>query len=154
MRDGLVDVIGSDHAPHTRAEKDRIYPDTPAGMPGVQTLVTVLLDHVNAGRLSLERFIDLTSCGAARVFAITSKGRIAQGYDADFSIVDLKERRRIDNSWIASKSGWTPFDGMLTTGWPVATIIRGRIVMRDGAVMLEGAGVPVRFSETLASSEA
>jgi dihydroorotase len=149
VREGLIDVIGSDHAPHTRAEKDKTYPETPSGMPGVQTLVTILLDHVNAGRLSLSRFVDLTGQGAARIYGIAAKGRIVDGYDADFTIVDLKAKRRIENSWIASKSGWTPFDGMETTGWPVATIIRGRIVMRDGALVLPSEGAPARFLETL-----
>lgn len=149
VREGLIDVIGSDHAPHTRAEKDGTYPHTPSGMPGVQTVVTILLDHVNAGRLSLSRFVDLTSEGAARIYGIAAKGRIVEGYDADFTIVDLKAKQRIENSWIASKSGWTPFDGMETTGWPVATIIRGRIVMRDGALVSPGSGQPVRFLETL-----
>jgi dihydroorotase len=150
VRQGVIDVIGSDHAPHTRAEKDRTYPDTPSGMPGVQTLVTILLDHVNAGRLSLERFIDLTSAGAARIFGIAGKGRIARGYDADFTLVDLKATMKIENSWIASKCGWTPFDGMRTTGWALATIIRGKIVMRDRALVERGQGRPVQFVETLA----
>ena len=154
VRDGLVDVIGSDHAPHTRDEKDKTYPDTPSGMPGVQTLATILLDHVNAGRMTLERFVDLTSAGAARIFGIAGKGRIALGYDGDFTIVDLKKKRAIENSWIASKCGWTPFDGMVTTGWPVATIIRGQTVMRDHALTAEGKGRPVRFVETLSPSEA
>ncbi|HEY4942504.1 MAG TPA: dihydroorotase [Rhizomicrobium sp.] len=149
VNQGVIDVIGSDHAPHTRAEKDKTYPDTPSGMPGVQTLVTILLDHVSAGRLSLERFIDLTSAGAARIFGIAGKGRVAQGYDADFTIVDLKAKRKIENSWIASKCGWTPFDGMTTTGWALATIIRGEIVMRDRALTLAGHGRPIRFTETL-----
>jgi dihydroorotase len=149
MGEGLIDVIGSDHAPHTREEKNKTYPDTPSGMPGVQTLVTILLDHVAAGRLTLERFIDLTSAGAARIFGIAGKGRIAKGFDADFTIVDLKAKKRIENSWIASKCGWTPFDGMETTGWAVATIIRGRTVMRDRALVLAGQGEPVRFGETL-----
>jgi len=149
VRDGVVDVIGSDHAPHTREEKDRIYPDTPSGMPGVQTLVTILLDHVNAGRLTLERFVDLTSAGAARIFGIAGKGRIALGYDADFTIVDLKTKRRIENKWIASKCGWTPFDGMMTSGWPAATIVRGNIVMRDGALVTPATGQPIRFWQTL-----
>jgi len=149
VQEGLIDVIGSDHAPHTREEKDKAYPDTPSGMPGVQTLATILLDHVNAGRLTLERFVDLTSAGAARIFGIAGKGRIARGYDADFTIVDLKKRRKIENSWIASRCGWTPFDGMTTTGWPVTTIIRGRTVMRDHALTAEGQGEPVRFVETL-----
>ncbi|HEX3430572.1 MAG TPA: dihydroorotase [Rhizomicrobium sp.] len=153
VREGLVDVIGSDHAPHTREEKERVYPESPAGMPGVQTLVTILLDHVNAGRLSLERFVDLTSAGAQRVFGMTAKGRIARGYDADFTIVDLKAARKIENSWIASKCGWSPFDGMITTGWPIATIIRGRVVMRDGGLVTPRAGQPVQFGETLGRSE-
>jgi dihydroorotase len=149
VREGLIDVIGSDHAPHTREEKEKVYPDTPSGMPGVQTLATILLDHVNAGRMSLERFVDLTSAGAARIFGIAGKGRIALGYDADFTIVDLKKQRKIENSWIASRCGWTPFDGMTTTGWPVATIIRGRTVMRDHALTLASQGEPLRFVETL-----
>jgi dihydroorotase len=149
VREGLIDVIGSDHAPHARAEKDKTYPDTPSGMPGVQTLVTILLDHVNGGRLTLERFVDLTSAGAARIFGIVGKGRIARGYDADFTIVDLKTKKKIENSWIASKCGWTPFDGMETTGWALATIIRGRTVMRDRALAAAGQGGPMRFVETL-----
>ena len=152
VNEGLVDVIGSDHAPHTREEKEKTYPDTPSGMPGVQTLVTILLDHVNAGRLSLERFVDLTSAGAARIFGIAGKGRSARGCDADFTIVDMNAKRKIENSWIASKCGWTPFDGITTTGWPVATIIRGQTVMRDGSLAAEGQGEPVRFVETLLSS--
>jgi dihydroorotase len=154
VRAGLIDVIGSDHAPHTREEKSRTYPDTPSGMPGVQTLVTLLLDHVNAGRMSLERFVDLTSAGAARIFGIAGKGRIALGFDADFTLVDLKATRKIENSWIASKCGWTPFDGIETTGWPIATIIRGQIVMREGVLTAAGQGLPVRFGETLVPSEA
>jgi dihydroorotase len=149
VSEGLIDVIGSDHAPHTREEKDKVYPDTPSGMPGVQTLATILLDHVSAGRLTLERFVDLTSAGAARIFGIAAKGRIARGFDADFTIVDLKKKRKIENSWIASRCGWTPFDGMTTTGWPVATIIRGKTVMRDHALTLASQGAPLRFVETI-----
>jgi dihydroorotase len=152
VNEGLIDVIGSDHAPHTREEKENTYPDTPSGMPGVQTLVTILLDHVNAGRLSLERFVDLTSAGAARIFGIAGKGRIACGYDADFTIVDVNAKRRIENSWIASKCGWTPLDGLTTTGWPVATLIRGRAIMRDGGLIASGRGSPLCFVETLPSS--
>ena len=145
VTDGLVDVIGSDHAPHTREEKSKPYPSSPSGMPGVQTLVPVMLAHVHVGRLSLARFVDLTSAGPARIYNITGKGRIARGYDADFTIVDLKAERTIDNAWIASKSGWTPFHGMPVTGWPIMTVIRGRIVMRDGTTVDQAAGKPVRF---------
>ena len=149
--EGLIDVVGSDHAPHTRAEKDGLYPQTPSGLPGVQTLVTIMLDHVNAGRLTLERFAELTSSGPTRVFGIAGKGRIARGYDADFTIVDIKTKRRIENRWIASRCGWTPYDGMETTGWPMATILRGSIVMRDGALQGTPQGRPLRFFETLKS---
>jgi dihydroorotase len=154
VREGVIDVIGSDHAPHTRAEKDKTYPDTPSGMPGVQTLATILLDHVNKGNLTLERFIDLTSAGAQRIFGIAGKGRIARGYDADFTIVDLGLTRTIENKWIASTCGWTPFDGMKTKGWPVATILRGRFVMRDFAATAPDSalGEPLRFVETLAQA--
>jgi dihydroorotase len=149
VNEGLVDVIGSDHAPHSRAEKDKPYPDSPSGMPGVQTLVTLMLDHVAKGRMSLQRFVDLTSAGAARLFAIAGKGRIARGFDADFTIVDLNARMKIENSWIASKCGWTPFDGMETTGWAMATIIRGQIVMRDRALVTPSKGQAIRFGDTL-----
>ncbi len=149
VRTGVIDVIGSDHAPHTREEKDKIYPDTPSGMPGVQTLATILLDHVNKGNLTLERFIDLTASGPQRIFGIAGKGRIARGYDADFTIVDMGLTREIQNKWIASTCGWTPFDGMKTKGWPVATILRGRTIMRDFASVGTAGGAPVRFVETL-----
>jgi dihydroorotase len=149
VREGVIDVIGSDHAPHTREEKDKTYPDTPSGMPGVQTLATILLDHVNKGNLTLERFIDLTASSAQRIFGIANKGRIARGYDADFTIVDLGLTRTIENKWIASRCGWTPFDGMKTKGWPVATILRGTVVMRDFAAVGAARGAPLRFVDTL-----
>ncbi len=150
VEQGVVDVIGSDHAPHGRDEKAKPYPQSPSGMTGVQTLVPIMLDHVAAGRLSLERFIDLTSAGPARIYGMARKGRIAVGYDADFTVVDLKAQRRITNLWIASKCGWTPFDGMKVTGWPIATIIRGHVVMREDSLLGEPAGHPLRFLETLA----
>ena len=145
LQQGVVDVIGSDHAPHTRDEKAKPYPDSPSGMTGVQTLVPVMLDHVAAGRLSLQRLVDLTSAGPARTYGIAGKGRIAVGYDADFTVVDLKAKRRISNLWIASKCGWTPFDGMQVTGWPLATIIAGRVVMREDTLLGDPAGKPLVF---------
>jgi dihydroorotase len=154
VTEGVVDVLGSDHAPHTHEEKRKPYPASPSGMPGVQTLVPVMLDHVAAGRLSLERFVDLTSAGPQRLFNLAGKGRIALGYDADLTIVDLAARRRIENSWIASRCGWTPFDGMTVTGWPRATVIRGRIVMRDDEALGPPAGAPLSFVDTLKASPA
>ena len=151
---GVVDVIGSDHAPHSLEEKAKPYPTSPSGMPGVQTLLPLLMDHVNAGRLTLERLVDLTSAGPARIYGIAGKGRIAVGYDADLSIVDLKAKREITADWLASKCGWSPFEGRRVTGWPVATVIRGRVVMREAELLGDPAGAPVRFWETLAPERA
>jgi len=146
---GIADVIGSDHAPHTTEEKAKPYPASPSGMPGVQTLPAVMLTHVAEGRLSLERFIDLTSAGAQRVFGLADKGRLAVGYDADLTVVDLKARRTITHAQQATRVGWTPFDGFEAKGWPMATIIRGAVVMRDGELTAPALGRPLRFLETL-----
>lgn len=146
---GVVDVLGSDHAPHTRAEKDHAYPASHSGMTGVQTLVATMLTHVNAGRLTLERFVDLTSHGPNRIFNIAGKGRISTGYDADLTIVDLKRRQTVTNDMIASRCGWTPYDGVEMTGWPVGTVIRGRRVMWEGQIVTPAQGEPVRFQEAL-----
>ena len=148
LANGTADVLGSDHAPHTLAEKNKPYPESPSGMMGVQTLVPVMLDHIAAGRLSLERFVDMTSAGPARLFGMAGKGRIAVGYDADLTIVDLKRRETIRNYWIASKPGWTPYHGREVTGWPIGTIIRGRKIMWEGELLSPGNGQPVGFAQT------
>ncbi len=146
---GIVDVLGSDHAPHTLEEKQMSYPASPSGMTGVQTLVPIMLDHINAGRLTIERFVDLSSHGPQRLFGIANKGRIAAGYDADFTIVDLKRRETITNEQAGSKAGWTPYHGRQVTGWPAGAIIRGKRVMWEGEIVTKGQGAPVRFSEAL-----
>jgi dihydroorotase len=146
---GIADVVGSDHAPHTIEEKQKPYPASPSGMPGVQTLLPVMLTHVAHGRLSLERLVDLTSAGAQRVFQVANKGRMTVGYDADLTLVDLQARRVIRHEDMASRCGWTPFDGFEAQGWPMATIIRGHIVMRDGEVLNPALGEPCRFMDTL-----
>jgi dihydroorotase len=146
---GLVDVLGSDHAPHTLEEKAKPYPQSPSGMTGVQTLVPMMLNHVNTGRLSLERFVDLTSYGPQRIFNMANKGRIAEGYDADFTIVDMTRQETISNQWIESRSPWTPYDGVKVQGWPVGTIIRGRTVMWAGEIESTAYGQPVQFLEAL-----
>jgi dihydroorotase len=151
LQQGVVDILGSDHAPHTREEKAKSYPATPSGMTGVQTLVPLMLDHVQAGRLSLARFVDLTSAGPARLFGIARKGRIAAGYDADLTVVDLKRRETITDAWVASRAGWTPYDGLAVTGWPVGTVVRGRRVMWEGALVAPSQGERVRFLETLSA---
>ncbi|MBT9386626.1 dihydroorotase [Pseudooceanicola sp. CBS1P-1] len=149
VENGVADILGSDHAPHTRAEKDLPYPQSHSGMTGVQTLVPTMLDHVNAGRMSLARFVDMTSAGANRLFGIAGKGRIAVGYDADLTIVDLKRRETITNDWIASRAGWTPYDGVTVTGWPVGTVVRGHRVMWQGELLTPAKGQPMRFLEAL-----
>jgi dihydroorotase len=149
VADGVADILGSDHAPHTLAEKAKPYPASPSGMPGVQTLVPIMLDHVAAGRLSIERFVDMTSAGPARLFQIAGKGRIAVGYDADLTVVDLKRRQTITDAWIGSRAAWTPFAGRSVTGWPVGTVVRGRRVMWEGDIVTPSMGAPVRFLEAL-----
>jgi dihydroorotase len=145
VRDGRVDSIGSDHAPHARAAKLKPWPECAAGLTGVQTLVPVMLDHVNAGRLSLGRMVELMSAGPARVYGALGKGRLAVGYDGDLTLVDLGRRHTIEDHWIVTPCGWTPFAGMTVTGWPVATIVRGMIVMRDNQLIGVPRGRLVRF---------
>lgn len=149
VADGIADVIGSDHAPHTREEKAKPYPNSPSGMPGVQTLLPLLLDHCAEGRLTLERVVDLTSAGAQRVFGLAGKGRLAVGYDADYTLVDLAARRTITRDWLASRCDWSPFEGREVTGWPIATIVRGHVVMREDEVLGAPVGAPIRFVDAL-----
>jgi dihydroorotase len=146
IADGTVDTIGSDHAPHARAAKERPWPEAAAGLTGVQTLLPLMLTQVAAGRLALTRLVDLMSAGPARIYGAAAKGRLVAGYDADITIVDLQRRETITNAAMASPCGWTPFDGERCTGWPVATIVRGGIVMRDGEVIGAPRGRPARFT--------
>ncbi len=145
LRQGVPDVLGSDHAPHTREEKAKPYPDSPSGMPGVQTLLPLMLNHVAEGRLTLQRLIDLTSAGPQRIFGLVGKGRIFPGYDADFTVVDLKARWTVEESWLESRCGWSPFTGMELTGRPVGTIIRGHRVMWEAQLAEQAIGEPVKF---------
>jgi len=146
VRQGVPDVLGSDHAPHTLEEKAQAYPASPSGMPGVQTMVPVMLDHIAHGRLTMERFIDLTSSGPERVFGLLNKGRIAVGYDADLTIVDLKLRWTLTRDWLASRAGWSPFEDMQLTGKPVGTFVRGERAMWDGELVNRPRGRPASFA--------
>lgn len=149
VRNGVADILGSDHAPHTLEEKARPYPESPSGMPGVQTLVPVMLDHVARGRLTLERFVDMTSHGPQRLFGLAGKGRLAVGWDADVTVVDLKRQETITDAWSASRAGWTPYHGLTVTGWPIGTIVRGRRVMWENEIVTLATGEPCRFLEAL-----
>ena len=148
VNDGTVDILASDHAPHTLDEKAQIYPSSPSGTPGVQTLVPVMLNHVNKKKLSLERLVDLWSHGPHRIHKIYNKGQLKIGYDGDITLVDLKKEMTITNAQQKSKTGWTPFDGLKVKGWPVMTMIRGNVVMREDE-LFEPIGQPVQFKETM-----
>lgn len=145
LSSGVIDVIGSDHAPHTLEEKGRAYPNTPSGMPGVQTLLPVMLNHVHEKKLSLEKLTAMLTENVRDVFQMKNKGRIQKGFDADFTIIDPKKERRIENSWIQSKSQWTVFDGMKVTGWPLMAIINGQVCMQEDQILIRSSGSGVSF---------
>lgn len=142
---GLIDVMGSDHAPHTLEEKAKPFPASPSGMPGVQTTVALMLNAVHQGRLSLTRLVDLLASGPQRIFGIQNKGRIAPGYDADFTIVDLQRTETIAAAWLKSKAGWSPYEGETITGWPVMTYVRGTLAAEEGELASPAQGRPVKF---------
>jgi dihydroorotase len=144
--DGTVDVIGSDHAPHTIEEKERPYPQSPSGMPGVQTLIPVMLNHVNQGRLTLAHFTQMVTENPRRVFGVRNKGRIEIGFDADLTVVDMKKVRTIENKWIASRCAWTPYDGMKVMGWPTHTILMGKTIMENDQILIPHSGQGVHFA--------
>jgi dihydroorotase len=156
INNGIVDNLGSDHAPHTLNEKAKPYPASPSGMPGVQTMLPVMLTHVANGKLSLLRLVDLLCHGPQRVYQINNKGRIAAGYDADFAIVDLKTERTITDRWIKSKCGWTPFDGFKAKGWVIGTLLRGKVIVWEddvpATIAAQPPGKAVRFAENLIES--
>ena len=145
IKNNIVDVLGSDHAPHLKENKDKEYPNTPSGMPGVQTIFPVMLDHVNNGKLSLQQLINLMCENPCKIFGIKNKGYLKEGYDADLTIADMNKEVVIKNEMIASKCGWTPFNNHKVKGFPVATIVNGHLVMSDGKVLLESKGTPLKF---------
>ena len=145
IKNNIVDVLGSDHAPHLKVNKDKEYPDTPSGMPGVQTIFPVMLDHVNNEKLSLKQLINLMCENPCRIFGIKNKGYIKEGFDADLTIADMNKEVVIKDEIIASKCGWTPFNNYKVKGFPVGTIVNGNLVMSDGKVVLESKGQPLKF---------
>ena len=147
VTNGTVDIIGSDHAPHTLAEKQLPYPQSPSGFPGVQTLIPIMLNHVHEQRISIEKFVQLITENPRRIFKVRNKGRIEVGYDADFTVVDLKKEMTITNKWIASKCAYTPFDGMRVTGWPTHTILSGKVVMQDDRILIAHSGKAIEFDK-------
>ncbi|MCY4524124.1 MAG: dihydroorotase [Halobacteriovoraceae bacterium] len=140
---GVVDVIGSDHAAHTKEEKDKGYPGTPSGMPGVQTLLPVMLDHVHKKRLSLTKLVRLICKNPAKLYGLKGKGELKEGADADITIVDLNKKHVIRNQDMASKCGWTPFDSWEVTGMPEMVVMAGVVVMKEGGIIGDPKGKPI-----------
>ena len=145
IKNNVVDVIGSDHAPHSKENKDKEYPNSPSGMPGVQTIFPVMLDHVNKGKLSLEQLIKLMCENPCRIFGIKDKGYIKEGFDADLTIVDMNKEQVIKNEMIVSKCGWTPFNNYKVKGFPIGTIVNGNLVMSEGKIISKAQGQPMVF---------
>ena len=145
VKNSVVDVLGSDHAPHSKEDKNKKYPASPSGMPGVQTILPIMLDHINNEKLSLEQLVKLMCENPCKIFGIKRKGYLKEGYDADLTIIDMNKSVTIKNEMIASKCGWTPFDNYKVKGFPVATIVNGSIVMKDGKVVAESLGKPLEF---------
>ena len=145
IKNSVVDILGSDHAPHSKEDKNKKYPASPSGMPGVQTILPIMLNHINNEKLNLEQLIKLMCENPCRIFGIKNKGYIKEDFDADLTIVDMNKEQTIKNEMMASKCGWTPFNNMLIKGFPVATIINGKVVMLDGKVVTEGYGKPLEF---------
>ena len=146
VKNNLNDTIGSDHAPHLKKNKEKVYPNSPSGMPGVQTLMPVMLDHINAGKLSINQLISFVCENPVKIFGIKNKGFIKEKYDADLTIVDMNKKITIKNENIESKCKWSPFNNIEFKGTPVATIIAGKIKMKDGEILGDPEGSPLIFN--------
>ena len=145
IRNNYNDTIGSDHAPHLKENKDKEYPETPSGMPGVQTLLPIMLNHINEGKLKINQLINFLCENPVKIFGIINKGYIKKDYDADSTIIDMKKTIEIENKKIESKCGWSPFNGYKFKGTPVMTIIDGKIKMQDGNIIGDPEGKPINF---------
>ena len=146
VRNNYNDTIGSDHAPHLKTNKDKKYPNSPSGMPGVQTILPVMLDHVNNKKLQLEQLMKLMCENPVKIFGIKNKGFLKENYDADITIVDLNKSIKIQNEDIQSKCGWSPFNGYSFKGSPVVTIVNGKIKMKNGKIIGDPEGTPLEFN--------
>jgi len=135
IKNGVVDVLGSDHAPHTLEEKNKGYPNSPSGMPGVQTMLPIMLNFVSQNKLSLFSMVRLLSENPARIFGLHGKGELYVGADADLTIVDLQKKWIITPSQMAYKCGWTPFTGMEIQGMPLFTVVNGEVIMRESEIV-------------------
>jgi dihydroorotase len=146
LKDGVIDFIATDHAPHTLEEKAQAYPNTPSGMPGVETSLPLMLTQAMQGRCSVGQVSHWMSTAVAKAYGIPKKGAIAPGYDADLVLVDLNTYRPVLREELLTKCGWSPFEGWNLTGWPVVTIVGGKIVYEKGQLHTEVRGEALTFS--------
>lgn len=149
LRDGTLTLIGTDHAPHTMAEKARPYPDCPSGMPGLQTLLPLLLDQAARGNCSLAEIARWTAQRPAQAFQIQGKGGLVPGLDADVVLCDLQAVAALTPERVQSRCGWSPFLGQRLRGWPVYTLVRGQIVFAEGQLVGAPLGRPVKLGKPL-----
>lgn len=145
LRDGIIDFIATDHAPHTLAEKAQTYPNTPSGMPGVETSLPLMLTAAMAGKCTVAQVVQWMSKAVAVAYGIPNKGEISPGYDADLVLVDLKNYREVKREEVLSKCGWSSFEGWNLTGWPVTTIVGGEIVYDHGRLNTQIRGQALTF---------
>jgi len=145
LLDGVIDFIATDHAPHTLEEKAKGYPNTPSGMPGVETSLPLMLTQAMEGRCTVSQVVNWMSAAVAKGYKIPNKGAIAPGYDADLVLVDLQNYRPVLREELRTKCGWSPFEGWSLTGWPVVTIVGGQVVYNKGELNLEVRGQALSF---------
>lgn len=141
LLDGTVTCIATDHAPHTRKEKEQDVWEAPAGVPGVEFSLPLMLNAVDEGRLNLERVVALMCEGPAQTFGLKNKGFLSVGMDADMVLVDMNLKKSVSSKNVHSKCGWTPYEFFILKGWPVTTIVNGEVVIDKGQIMAKGVGV-------------
>ncbi|MDM3857351.1 MAG: dihydroorotase [Aphanizomenon gracile PMC649.10] len=146
LRDGIIDFIATDHAPHTLEEKAQTYPNTPSGMPGVETSLPLMLTAAMDGKCTVAQVVQWMSKAVAVAYGIPNKGEITPGYDADLVLVDLKNYHEVKREEVVSKCGWNSFEGWNLTGWPVTTIVGGEIVYDHGQLNTQVRGQALTFS--------
>ena len=145
LLDGTIDFIATDHAPHTLAEKAKGYPNTPSGMPGVETSLPLMLTQAVAGKCTIEQVSHWMSTAVATAYGIPNKGSIEIGYDADLVLVDIDHYHPVERADLETKCGWSPFEGWDLTGYPVYTIVNGHIVYERGKIYTDIKGKALQF---------